>query len=66
MSVVKASSVCLSTMTKGASTHKHSEHAVPPPPVWRHPADGRGGAEAAVEAAAEAAAAEAEAEAAKA
>ena len=43
MSVVKASSVCLSTMTKGASTHKHSEHAVPPPPVWRHPADGRCG-----------------------
>ena len=65
MSVVKASSVCLSTMTKGASTHKHSEHAVPPPPVCGV-IQQTGGAEAAVEAAAEAAAAEAEAEAAKA
>jgi len=57
-------------MTKGASTHKHSEHAVPPPPRGPRVIQQTGGAEAAVEAAveaaAEAAAVEAEAEAAKA
>ena len=50
----------------GGQHTQHSEHAVPPPKVWRHVIQQTGGAEAAVEAAAAEAEAEAESEAAEA
>jgi hypothetical protein len=45
----------------GGQHTQHSEHAVPPPKVWRHVIQQTGGAEAAVEAAAAEAEAESEA-----